>query len=648
MLLRNVFRPRLVFSPLLIAFAMLAGVRFVSHAQSGRVPLQARVLENNDQTAAAPTQQISNSTEQQIPSAPSSFVTPPTGQLWFATNGGGAGSQSVIAHVNNDNNNQTTVIDGTTFTGTSGASMSDMQLDPAANLYFFMKTNNLGVGAVLYAGHLNSSAVPTAVYTAPTVTPIENSDIVNAFQVNVLTHHVYIGYSDAGAAPTNSGIKDFTYDTTTGALTPVASNGGWLVRSDQQSGIPNDPGFGAPIFDPRDFALDTATNTLFFVIETDGGVYTNEIYRLNLSTPTTIVPLLQQSQFPVNNSTPYANGYLHTVTVDQSTGLVYFETNSQHPSPDATYNIATDKVYYIAETASGSTAATVVTLSGFSSTNFYPTFIDFDRGNRQLYVVDEKVDAGANPDNDDAMEVFQLDAPGHVATFQGQIQISPNFSVGNANNYTSMTYDVLPVLSSLGGTATHAVEQSTSITLLTGAPTITDIDGDHLAGATVKISGGTFVANETSANDDHLAVNHAVTSGKFTGTNITGNYDSPSETLTLSGYDTFANYQTILSQVQYNTTGDNPTNYGNNTTRTIQWIASDGAPNVPFGSQNSGSTTINIDAVNDAPVNNGVASKTGNEDTFIPITGLSMTDVDADPASAAQRITVHMTVSHGT
>src|SRR5204863_8665784 len=109
------------------------------------------------------------------------------------------------------------------------------------------------------------------------------------------------------------------------------------------------------------------------------------------------------------------------------------------------------------------------------------------------------------------------------------------------------TFDLLPLLNAAGSpavntalsaTSAHAGEQGSSIALLAAAPNTTDADGDHLAGATVKITGGTFTSNESSAIDDHLTVNHTITGGKFTGTNISAIYDAASETLTLSGYDT--------------------------------------------------------------------------------------------------------------
>ena len=542
---------------------------------------------------------------------------PPTGQVWYVTNAGDA-NQSVIAHINNDGGNQTNLISAATFTGLSTASLSKIRLDPAANLYFFLSTNELGVGSVLYAGHPNSSAAPTAVYTAPTVTPIESSDSVNAFEIDVYTHHLYIGYRDAGAAPANSGIKDFTYDTSTGALTSVATNGGWLVRADQQAEI--------PIFDPSDFALDVVTNTLIFAIEN-----ANEIYRLNLSTPTTITALVQQSQFPIDHS----NGFLNSVVVDSSTSTVYFATHSAHPAPDATYSAALNNIYAISETASGSTAATAITLSGLPNGNhFYPTSLTLDPGGRSICVADEELDAGADPDNDDIIAVFQLDGPGTTGSLITTFQTSPNFTSGNANNYTSMAFDVLPALSAPSGTSTHAGEQGTAITLLTAGPAITDADGDHLASATVQVAGGTA--------NDHLSVPVDALSG----TNISASYDSATAMLTLSGYDTIAHYSSVLEAVQYNTTGDNPTNYGLNTTRTIQWIVSDGAPSVPFGAQNSGSATITVDAVNDSPSNTVPGAQTAIEDANTSIAGLSIADADANPG--VDGITTTVSVTHGT
>jgi hypothetical protein len=188
---------------------------------------------------------------------------------------------------------------------------------------------------------------------------------------------------------------------------------------------------------------------------------------------------------------------------------------------------------------------------------------------------------------------------------------------------------------SVNGTATATTEQGATTTLLTGAPTITDTDGGYLTSATVQITGGTFSSNENSTADDHLGYSASKQiSGTIAGTSITVSWNAATETLTLTGYDTFAHYQTALAGITYWTTGDNPTNYGANTSRTATWTINDGTPGVLAGSVNSGTTTINIAAVNDAPVNGTVSSATGNENTNIAVTGLQISDVDANPASA--------------
>ncbi|HEX4736590.1 MAG TPA: S8 family serine peptidase [Allosphingosinicella sp.] len=200
----------------------------------------------------------------------------------------------------------------------------------------------------------------------------------------------------------------------------------------------------------------------------------------------------------------------------------------------------------------------------------------------------------------------------------------------------------IPALTGLTGTSTHAAEQGSAVTLLAGAPTITDADGDHLTSAIVQITGGTFSANESSAADDALSV----AAGALAGTNITASYDAASETLTLSGSDTLANYAAVLAAVQYTSSGDNPTDYGNITGRTITWTVSDGTAGVPDGQQNSGTTTIAIDAMNDAPVNNVGGTLAATEDTAAIVTGISIDDPDSGLTTA--QFTTTLSVAHGT
>src|SRR4029079_8194413 len=105
------------------------------------------------------------------------------------------------------------------------------------------------------------------------------------------------------------------------------------------------------------------------------------------------------------------------------------------------------------------------------------------------------------------------------------------------------------------------------------------------------------------------------------------------------GSDTLAHYQQVLDSVTFaNTTNDNPTNFGANPTRTISWVANDGTAD-----SNTGSTTINVTAVNDAPVvanaGNTVSYTQGGAATTVD-SGLTVTDADnQNLASATVSIT---------
>jgi hypothetical protein len=100
---------------------------------------------------------------------------------------------------------------------------------------------------------------------------------------------------------------------------------------------------------------------------------------------------------------------------------------------------------------------------------------------------------------------------------------------------------------------------------LSGNLTITDATSTTLESATISISAGTF-----AGDGDVLAAT-------TTGTAITATYNPSTETLTLSGHDTLADYRQVLDSLVFSSTSNNPTNFGSNTTRTITWSANDGS-----------------------------------------------------------------------
>src|SRR5262245_61216956 len=113
--------------------------------------------------------------------------------------------------------------------------------------------------------------------------------------------------------------------------------------------------------------------------------------------------------------------------------------------------------------------------------------------------------------------------------------------------------------------------------------TVNDVDSTTLVWASVWISQG-FVTG------DMLLASTA-------GTSITASYNAASGVLTLTGTDTLAHYQQVLQSVTYASTGPNPTNFGADLSRTINWVVNDGAI-----TSNTAASTVSITAVDDAPV----------------------------------------------
>src|SRR5262249_47706498 len=120
-----------------------------------------------------------------------------------------------------------------------------------------------------------------------------------------------------------------------------------------------------------------------------------------------------------------------------------------------------------------------------------------------------------------------------------------------------------PTLSSVATTAAFT-EKGAAVTL-SGAASGSPPDNLNLASATGEIGAGT------------LAGAAGVRAANVSGTIITASSNAATETLALTGSDTFAHYSQVLDSVTFNSTSLNPTNYGSNTTRTVTWVVNDGS-----------------------------------------------------------------------
>jgi hypothetical protein len=168
-----------------------------------------------------------------------------------------------------------------------------------------------------------------------------------------------------------------------------------------------------------------------------------------------------------------------------------------------------------------------------------------------------------------------------------------------------------PLITTSAGAANYR-EGSPAIAIDPGL-TLTDADTSNLVGATVAIT-----ANFVSPQDVLSFTNQS---------GITGTYDPTTGILRLTGTSAVANYRTALQSVTYLNTSQNPST----APRTVTFTADDGT-----STNNTGSAAreLDLDAVNNPPVNNlPEGPLRGFPGTDIPITGINITDVDANGGS---------------
>ena len=152
-----------------------------------------------------------------------------------------------------------------------------------------------------------------------------------------------------------------------------------------------------------------------------------------------------------------------------------------------------------------------------------------------------------------------------------------NTTFSTATETASVYVDDIPALSS---GAVTAYTENDPATVIDSTITLTD-DSANMVEANITIS-----ANYIEGED----VLSFTPSG-----NITGIWDAPSATLTLSGTDTIAIYQTALRSVTFESSSDNPGAMGG-LSRTISFDVDDG-----LSTSTVVTSTVNITAVNDAP-----------------------------------------------
>ena len=142
-----------------------------------------------------------------------------------------------------------------------------------------------------------------------------------------------------------------------------------------------------------------------------------------------------------------------------------------------------------------------------------------------------------------------------------------------------------PVVTTSGGNNSFTEEGAAII--VDNSITIADVDNSTLTGATVTISNVVAAEDELNFTDQN---------------SITGDYDSSTGILTLSGTTSIANYELALQSIQYNNTN---TSIPDVTSRNISFLVNDGIDN-----SNAGLRIVDIIPVNDAPILSGINGST--------------------------------------
>ncbi len=243
----------------------------------------------------------------------------------------------------------------------------------------------------------------------------------------------------------------------------------------------------------------------------------------------------------------------------------------------------------ITDVDAGQTLTMTITLSGASNGTFTSLngFTNFNNGVYGYFGLASAVQSAVQG------LIFVPTAnhvtPGSTETTTFTMAIDDGAGGTVINSNTSVVTTSINDAPVLAGGGTSAYTEAGTAATVAPAITVSDVDNTLLAAAKIAVTGG-FLPGDVLL---------ATTSG----TNISASYNGATGVLFLTGSDNQANYQKVLRSVTFSNSSLNPTNGGANLSRTISFSASDGnLTSIVLTS------TINITAVNQAPVLAGTAT----------------------------------------
>src|ERR1043166_4926463 len=506
---------------------------------------------------------------------------PPTaavaGQLWAAFGGPGIGnpdghSDFRVEHADSD--------------GLTNDQIIQQQQSPTGGYVEVGLDTSAGLSITLDGTfHLRVTNLATGVDLSNTViASTADFDVVNGFATDAISNTLYVDLFGYDYLADGGDILKITYNQTTGAISnPYSFNDTTHTYSINLNNVLVDStSSGHKYADGRAFFLSHDGSTLYYVDDNDNdpgaywGFSTNGVYKISTTgdvghgTAPTPVLLSSQVQFPTNDSA----GYITGIAVSEAKGIIYFTTDGSAEG----VNTSQDGIWWMPIAGGTATKMTIPAGVSVSFPVFFGNALAIDIKSQQLYYSDKQTGE---------IVQFTLAADGH------SFSSATNFAAFDTNGGTAhdggfadaMAFDDLPTLGSLSGTSTEAVQGGSAITLLTGAPAISDTDNVNLRSATITVT--------NAQTGDNLFCN-GVQSGTVSG--VTVSWNSSTHVLTLSGEASFATYQTLLTLISFQDSGtDN--SVGSHPTRTINWTISDGVSIVhpSTADSNEQTTTVVID-----------------------------------------------------
>ncbi len=429
----------------------------------------------------------------------------------------------------------------------------DIAVDPAMGKVYVLDNNvqdgaQAGGGQYVYSFNLSGTSAQIAasqkiIYTVPVPAADVSAGLyplVSGIALDPARHHLYFNQYDVISA-TNSFIGRLDLATSTNSNVHASSGGNPALQTLYVGQI---PGQGTLAVDATNVYLGaingTAGNAGVYAAPRDGSGSLSEIVAVSTGDNT------------------FTNGLVSGVASDPQDHLIYYLTFNAG-SVNFNFNLAQNALWAY-DTVSHTSQKIG---SGYPG---YPDNLALDLSNGRYYFTLGRDGTGnANRTNYQAIYTGTLGAT-TAPTLLYTPMLSDLDAAGQINAGTVALQGIYvqapPTINLVASSAGYS-PLGAPVVLAPGL-TVSDPSSTLLAGATVAITGGVL-----AGDGDVLAV---ITNG----TVISASYNGATETLTLSGSDSVANYQQVLRSLTFHSTNADPSHGGTNSVRTLVWTITDG------------------------------------------------------------------------